>query len=167
MIVEDGNIIENSNSYVDVEFADNYFSTHGNDNWQELEDTQKEIYLIKATDYIDNAFDWKGIKSTQNQCLKFPRKDLIDNDGYSVLGIPLELKNAVCECVLLIQSGKELYKTENENGKISSEHIGDLSFSYVYGKENNKTLYETLNLRLKGLYKDRVSKIVSGKVQRV
>lgn len=168
MIIENGNCIENANSYVDLETANDYFSNLNFDKWEELEDVEKEVLLIKATDFVDNIFDWKGRKSNKNQSLKFPRIELTDEDGYEVLGIPKSLQNAICECVILILDGNKLFKTENENGIVTSERIGDLSFSYQKNSVEGKTLYESLNARLKGLYKDKTkSRIINGKIQRV
>ncbi len=168
MIIENGLCVTNADSYVDLEFANNYFSTRQVTSWEDLEDSDKEVYLIKATDYVDNAFEWKGIKKTQNQSLKFPRSNLFDNDGYEVTTIPTCLQNAICECVIILLQGKETFKTENANGKVTSERIGELSFSYAQGNDNSETLYETLNLRLRGLYKDKSKKVIySGKVERV
>lgn len=164
MVVEDGNGLINSNSYVDLDFADNYFSVRGNETWANLEEEKKCISLVKATDYIDSAFDWNGIKATYEQALMFPRKKLIDNNGYEVTGIPKNLKEAVCECALKIGQNTEMFQTEDSNGAVTSEHIGELSFSYdVSRKTKDKTLYEAINLRLRGLFKDKASqKIVMG-----
>jgi len=164
MIIEDGTGLNNSNSYCNLDFADNYFSTRGITTWSDLEEEQKEVCLIKATDFIDNSFDWNGIKNTYEQALKFPRKNLINNDGYEVKGIPTELKEAVCECALKVSQQVELYQTEESNGAVTSEKIGELSFSYDTSKKaKDKTLYDVINLRLRGLFKDKASeKIVMG-----
>lgn len=164
MIVEDGTGLINSNSYVDLDFADNYFSARGKTEWSALTEEQKEFALVNATDYIDSAFDWNGRKAKYEQALRFPREKLVDVDGYEVVGIPANLKEAVTECALKISQQVEMFQTVESNGAVTSEKIGDLSFSYdVSHKEKDKTLYDVINLRLRGLFKDKSStKIVMG-----
>lgn len=168
MIIEDGTGIVNADSYVDISYADDYFNSRDVSEWEDLEDSEKEVMLIKATDFIDNGYQWNGKKSNIEQSLRFPRVNLEDYEGQKIVGVPNCLKQAVCECCILILGNKTLYKTENENGKVTSERIGELSFSYAQGNDSSETLYETLNLRLRGLYKDKSKKVIySGKVERV
>lgn len=169
MVVEDGTGLVDSNSYVSLEYADDYFSTRSVSSWSELTDDQKKALLVKGTDYIDSVFKWKGVKSTPTQSLNFPRKDLIDDNGYKVEGIPNCLKVAVCESALVLSSGTEMFKTESENGAVTSEHIGQLSFTYdVAQKIKDSTVYESINSRLRGLYEDTTkTRIYTGNVSRV
>ena len=168
MVVEDGTIVENANSYVTADFADAYFAERGEASWAELSDEEKEFALTKATDFIDASFKWRGKRSTQEQPLKFPRVDLVDTDGYEVVGVPAAIKQAVCEAALMVKDGKELFLTKNENGAVTSETIGSLSFSYDNSKlKDDVSLYDSINLRLRGLVYDNKSRIISGKVERV
>lgn len=169
MIVETGNGFSDANSYVSVVYGDNYFSARGNTAWEELPEETKEMCLIKATDFVDSSFQWRGKKSTQEQALCFPRINLVDDDGYKVEGIPENLKKAVCECASIISTGKEMFSTQNENGAVTSERIGELAFTYdVAQKIKDTTVYDAINLRLRGLYVDKSKgQIVSGGVIRV
>lgn len=168
MVVEDGTGLLDSNSYVSLEYADDYFSSHGFNKWEELTESEKEVLMVNATDYVDNIFDWKGIKETQEQSLAFPRSNLYTKDGYLVEGVPKQLKDAVCEAIKQMISNQTLFKTSNENGAVTSERIGELSFTYdVSQKTENATLYEAINSRLKGLYNDSTKKkILSAQVRR-
>ena len=170
LIVEDGTGIENANSFVDVVYADDYFSTRGVADWALLTQEQKEVFLIKATDYINNGFKWYGQKLTTTQSLKFPRKNLVDEDGEPVNGVPTAIKDATCECAYLIKGGAEMFRVSESNGAVTSERIGELAFTYDTSKSAKKedcSLYDSINQRLRGLYVD-MSKncIVSGKVER-
>lgn len=159
MIVEDGTKKTNADSYVDVSYANDYFTSHGVSKWATLTNTQKEVALVKATDYIDNVFDWNGKKASAEQSLNFPREDLYTKDGYEVDGIPKVLKDAVCEATSLIINDTELYQSVSENGLVTSEHIGNLSFTYdVSQKIKDSALYESINYRLRGLFKDSTKK---------
>lgn len=168
MVVENGDGLENANSYVTVEFADNYFSTRGIKSWADVENDVKEQILIKATDFVDNSFQWYGKKKNACQALRFPRVNLRDYEGNAILDIPTSLKQAVCEAAF-IALNSELFQKANENGDVVSEKIGELSWTYSKNANTKSTtLYDAINSRLRGLYKD-VSKtgIVTGKVERV
>lgn len=169
MIVETGNGFSDANSYVSVVYSDDYFSARGNATWEELSDETKEVCLIKATDFVDSSFQWRGKKSTQEQALNFPRTNLVDDNGFTVDGIPLQLKMAVCECASIIATGKEMFNVQSENGAVTSERIGELSFTYdVALKIKDTTVYDAINLRLRGLYVDKSKKqILTGGVIRV
>ena len=169
MIVETGNGFSDANSYVSVVYGDNYFSARGNTAWEELSEETKEMCLIKATDFVDSSFQWRGKKATQEQSLCFPRINLVDDDGYKVEGIPENLKKAVCECASIISTGKEMFSTQNENGAVTSEKIGELAFTYdVAQKIKDTTVYDAINLRLRGLYVDKSKgQILTGGVIRV
>lgn len=169
--VEDGTGMTDSNSYVSVVSADAYFSARGVSEWQDIGETAKESALIRATDYVDSIFQWHGKKLNPNQSLRFPRSSLIDYEGNEISGIPNCLKQAVCDAALIVSQGIELFQTKEANGDITSEKIGELSFTYSKASKESITgssLYDSINAKLRGLFKDTGrSKIVVGKVERV
>lgn len=172
MIVEDGTSKVNADSYVTVEFADNYFSARGVSSWVALTVTQKEQFLIRATDFIDNIYQWYGKKATSEQSLRFPRINLVDYEGNVIEGIPTCLKQAVCDAAQLVSGGTELFQTKNENGDVVSETITTLSFTYAHNEQSSKTtqttLYDSINTKLRGLFREpNTNKVISGKVSRV
>lgn len=168
MIVENGTGLTNANSFVSVDYADDYFSARNVTQWASLTDHEKEVLLIKATDYVNASYKFRGKKSTQAQALSFPRINCIDNDGYKVEGVPNNLKDAVCEASILLNGGEELFQKAESNGAVTSEHIGSISFTYdTSKKEKNVSLYDSLNTRLKGLIIGSSNRIVSMKVERV
>lgn len=154
MIVEDGTGLNNSNSYVSIAFADDYFSAR-NDDWQGKQDAEKERALVLATDFVDNMFVWRGRKKTQEQALAFPRVEIMDIDRYEVNGIPVKLKQAVCDAAMETFDGGTLFETAEAAGAVTSEHIGSISFSYdVSLKKQDVTLFDSVNKKLRGLYRD-------------
>lgn len=167
MIVENGEGKENANSYVSVDFANEYFSSRGATQWDDIDDATKKQLLIKATDFIDNSFKWYGKKKSPTQALRFPRDNLKDYEGNVVNGIPTCLRQAVCEASL-IAIRNSLFATANENGNITSETIGALHFSYAKSENaSNITLYDSINKRLQGLFKDKTNQsIIQGRVER-
>lgn len=155
MVVENGTGLSDADSYVDVDFADNYYSARGETFWADLTDEKKEVYLIVATDFIDKEFDFYGKALNEEQALSFPRLELALKDGRKVSGVPTVIKQAVCEAVKIVKDGIDLFLSQSENGAVTSEHIGDLSFTYdVSKKVEDKSLYDSINSRLRGLYRD-------------
>lgn len=153
MTVEDGTGLVNADSYVDIAFADAYLASMGVTAWQSLQQDKKGVLLVKATDYVDNTYRWRGRKLTQEQALQFPREGLVDNDGNDVTGIPRALKQAVCMAASVLITEDSLYAVEESNGAVVSERIGQLAFTYdVSKKVKGSSLYDSINLRLRGLY---------------
>lgn len=92
---EDGTGVVNANSYVDVDYADTYFSDRGNEAWGNLDSTDKEIALINASDYINLRYGekFKGSLATETQGMLWPRLYV----GSSALQMPDSLKRATAE----------------------------------------------------------------------
>lgn len=72
--VEDGTGLAGANSFATVEAADAYFADRGNTVWSAALLADKQIALVKATDYINGRFKFRGSKLNQLvQALEFPR----------------------------------------------------------------------------------------------
>jgi hypothetical protein len=92
--VEDGTGLEDSTSYVDVAFSEDYLGS----SWA-ADDTAKQNALIAATEYADARWGEK-IKSrplVETQALEFPRYQLYDRYGNLIEdAIPDDWKKAIC-----------------------------------------------------------------------
>lgn len=98
--VEDGTGVSGANSYAAVAFADAYFDERDNDVWSAIADpADKEGYLIRATDYIENFFGRRfiGEMVATDQALSWPRKCA---SPYADDAIPLRLQKATAEYAL-------------------------------------------------------------------
>lgn len=105
--VEDGTGRADANAYIDVAYADAYFSARANADWSGAEPA-KEAAIILATDYINVRWGQrlKGRREFPTvQALDFPRLGLRDNDGYLIRGIPENLRRAVAEYALRALAG--------------------------------------------------------------
>lgn len=89
-VVEDGTGLPDANSFVDVQYADDYFALRGITQWTGA-DTAKQAWLVQATDYLSARFNFKGKQLTQEQALPFPRV------GVGMSGMPANLLKATCE----------------------------------------------------------------------
>lgn len=165
LIVEDGNLVEGANSYVSMEEATAYQRRFNRQDWLGLSEDEKKASLIKATQYVDNQFTWKGRRKYQTQELGFPRVMLLDLDGFEVTGIPARLKQAICEAAYYGYQ-TDLFQTyESEQGIIKRnkervEGAVEKEVEYFNSKETAVdyiSKYAALNSLLRGFYIDRNS----------
>ena len=133
LIIEDGTGLSNSESYVDVAYADAYFLKRGITQWATL--TNKESLIIRSMDYIENNYSYKGTKLVSTQALQFPRVI----DGETVY--PIALKNAVCE--LALKSNDEDLLQDTGKTKIR-EKVGPLEVEYD-PNQDDLTSYNYVN----------------------
>lgn len=101
-VAEDGTGLPNSNAYGDVSGADDYFADRGVETWADLGTAEKQIALIKATDYIENRFNFLGSVYNDDQALKFPRVYLDASDPQ----MPANLLKAMYEYALRTLDGE-------------------------------------------------------------
>ena len=127
LIVESGNGDSNSESYIDVAFADAYFLKRGITQWASL--TNRDQLIIRAMDYIENNYTYQGTKLVSTQSLQFPR--LINGETV----YPIALKNAVCE--LALKSNEEDL-LQDISKSVISEKVGELEVKYDSNQDDNK-----------------------------
>lgn len=103
IIVEDGTVVADANSLASVVFADAYFLNRGNSAWAALTEADKEVALIKGTDYFSAVFGGKlnGRQITPEQCLPYPRD--------TEIGVPNKVQQAISEYAL-ISTTQELFQ---------------------------------------------------------
>jgi len=146
LIVEDGSIVENANSYIDVSFADNYHLEHGNEEWLNLEsEIEKYQRLIRAKNFIDHYFGryFKGKKLNSEQDCEFPRKNIyINNVLLNNDKIPKILKMSQAEAAI----HNELLFTAKELNNISSISDGQISISYESSKSDTTIIVDSVEM---------------------
>ena len=100
-VVEDGTGLSNANAYINVAFADAYFTERNIVAWVGTT-AEKEAFIVRGTDYIELVFGYQfvGAKFLTTQALQHPR---IADDGTS-LGVPLNLKKACAEYALIAKN---------------------------------------------------------------
>lgn len=88
-----------ANSYADIqEFLDYWAGRSGSTVvLNKTPDEQKQA-LVQATNFFEPML-WKGIRSTQAQSLRWPRRGVVDQDGYMVDATVTHpnIKKACCE----------------------------------------------------------------------
>jgi len=130
IIVEDGTIVVDANSYVTVAELDSFAALRGV-TLPTLE-ADKEVLLISGTDYTETFWNrYQGDTIEQDQSLQFPRTGVSVN-GFLVSSdsIPNTLKNAQ------MQSAIESISTEltpNTGQNILRERVDVIEITYQSG----------------------------------
>ena len=83
-------------TYATRDFVDEYHASLGNTEWAAVEDDQRDIYIRRATLYLDRSYRYVGRRAAQFQPLSWPRTLATDLDGYAVAtdDTPLRIKRA-------------------------------------------------------------------------
>lgn len=141
MIVEDGTIIENANSYVSTEEADIYFSDRDLESvWQGTQQ-DKEGALISATEYIDYRFGYRfiGTQVEVEQPLQWPRKNT-GVEAYNDTVIPLDLRRATMEYAYRAITGQRLVPDPSATGPVRRDlkRVGPLVREIEYFNKTGK-----------------------------
>lgn len=129
-IVETGEGLTNSTSYVSIDEFKQYHLNRGTD-YSSLADDKIQASLNIATEYIDSSYNFKGYMSVSNQALAFPRFDIGD-----VNIIPAGVKLATCylaEKALdenIFDEIDENIVSESIGGQISKTYKGKYNKSY-------------------------------------
>lgn len=108
LIVEDGTIVANANSYVSLADARAFAVARGVT--LPTDDAATEILAIKAVDFLEaqrNYYD--GVKMDREQKLQWPRSGAY-LDGFEIFEdeIPDVLKNAQCQLMMEVFAGLDL-----------------------------------------------------------
>lgn len=122
LIIEDGTGKIDSESYIDLAYLQAYATKRGLD----ITDIT-EANIIKAMDYFESAYQFKGTKLLETQALAFPR--YINNE----VVYPVRVKNAVCELTIKSKSAELLSDSERLTKR---EKVGEIEVEYSeYSKD--------------------------------
>lgn len=118
LIVEDGSIVPDANSYLSVEEATTILSVDFRKapEWEALTDAEKELMLTSATRYLDDNYQWYGRRVSAEQPLLWPRLGMRDCEKQclSSTTIPSEVKKAVAYLALWLRKndGEEVMNSD-------------------------------------------------------
>ena len=136
LVIEDGTGLENSNSYVDIAYSNQYFLSRGmSDVWTGTED-EKIGKLLVSAGWLNGAFNWRGKLLRITQAMAWPRMGE-DVEGRALSGVPEPVKFAQCELALHYQRG-ELERTFNYHGIVEEFKVGPISQKF-------RTIDDTVN----------------------
>lgn len=124
IIVEDGSVVANANSYVSEAELTAFATARG-----VTLTTDEEVLLISAMDYIE-SLQYKGFKLTRDQYLQWPRSYVVvDGWGIDSDTIPQELKNGLMQCAIAIDQGNNPLQDAPRSTK--REKVGELEVEYM------------------------------------
>jgi hypothetical protein len=132
IIVEDGSIVTDAESYCTLAFANTYHANRGNTAWDALDDIDdKEPALRKATEYMGQVYrlKWLGLRADDDQALDWPRIGVVTGDEITIDDdvVPLEVQRACAELALKAASGALLSDLTQQKVMVK---IGSITSQY-------------------------------------
>lgn len=144
LIVEDGSIVADANSYVAYDYAVSYHALRGNSAWAAASDADQQYAIIRATQAVDSVYKgkWKGNPTEYGtQELEWPRSGVtvgstsIDDDV-----IPAAIKKAVCEAALReLASPGSMTPDLDRGGEIKRVKADVVEVEYMDGANSTTT----------------------------
>lgn len=128
LIIEDGSIVANANSYGDLEPAKVYATNRGVN--LGTDDEKIKAWLINAMDYLE-GLKYKGeLVEPGVQALSWPRKKvIIDGHAFVDNAIPSRLINAQYQLVIEQKNGISIMPTTS-GAFITREKVGPIETEY-------------------------------------
>jgi len=133
IIVETGASLASANSYWSLASANSYFEEIGILTWTGAE-ADLEASLIRAARYME-TLPWVGIKTLSTQALEWPRRNVVDRNGYyvSATNIPLKIKQAQGEIALRFLTGGDPAPDLTDSGSVIRERVDVIEIEYDRG----------------------------------
>lgn len=156
LVIETGQVVSGADSYVDLAAADLYHADRGNTSWGVATDTDKEIALRKAAQYLDGTYlsRWKGRLLTALQPRQWPRYgvQLLDVRSFSAENydggfnngllpaniIPEQIKQAQCELAFRALTSP-LAPDLSRGGKLTKLTVGPITKEFEKGAPGSTT----------------------------
>lgn len=136
-LVEDGTGLAAANAYVSIAAADAYHADRGNTGWDTAGVKEKQQAIVRATDYLDETFDWQGRRLTETQALDWPRDAAFLLDGTEVDpdSVPPRLERA-CSEIALAALCRDVDPDSDEVGATSqTKSAGGISISQTLDRQ--------------------------------
>lgn len=135
LVIENGSIVANANSFVTLAEIRAYAAARGVA--LSAVDAEIEALAVRAMDYITaQRTRYQGAKVSPSQPLQFPRIGVyIDNEEFPDTEIPTEVKNAQCQLCLEAASGVSLLPTVT-GAQVKRERIEN-AIEIEYSEKND------------------------------
>ena len=137
-VIENGQGLNNANTFVSVEYADAYVATYGNDSlWLASSAAEKRDALRQASRWLSMRHRFYGETVRIDQALAFPRFGLFDENGFFVTHetVPLRVQEATVVVAIAIRNNTFApFPAEPAESNVTSESIsvGPISLSTGY-----------------------------------
>lgn len=137
---ETGDASPDSNSYVTVAEANDYFTRHPSGaQWAAKSNDEKETLLITAGRTLDYGAQWKGIQVDLDQGMQWPREGVIvQGQAYPSTQIPRQICQAQMEVAALFLSGNRL--ADQDSDGIKSVSLGKGAVAVEFDPTTTKAM---------------------------
>lgn len=134
LIVEDGSGVDDANSYITLDYSNEYHVLRNNTDWNGTQE-EKESSIVKATDYFEILYKhrFRGTQFNMNG-LSFPRTPgtaYYDN-RVEIEPLPENVKKAIAELALQLLNGEVTISPLNSGVTSTSASVGSISESKSY-----------------------------------
>lgn len=118
-------------AYASLSAANDWCLSRGFDNWQKEQTSRRQAALVRASDWLDQLFDYKGEKLVPAQPRAWPRQNVRLSGQTLPSGTPKPITEASIELALaMLSSEREAEVLVGLSGAVSQERIGNLSIAY-------------------------------------
>lgn len=100
-------LIVGTNTYDTLVNINAYWVLRGNTDWDDADDELKESAIVKATDWLERNFRWRGTRMTADQRLGWPRTEAFDDDDFAIgqTSAPWQVKEALAIAADIMRVG--------------------------------------------------------------
>ena len=132
--VEDRTGLATADAFVSVAYCDTYHAARGNTAWAAASTADKETAIVRATQYLSEAYAWQGLPINQrSQSLAWPRTYVTDSNGYAVPSnaVPGEIEQATALVALAeLADPGVMAPSYTAHSRVKSEKVGPLAVEY-------------------------------------
>ena len=124
--------------------------------WSALANADKDMYLVRATEFLDGLVTWFGDRYTSDQKLKWPRINFYVEGllfDFGLTTAPPKVKYATVEMALFLMQQENATWEANENVTYDAVEIGPLKIDFNTAGTGAATRYfpDILPILLKDL----------------
>lgn len=100
-------LIVGTNTYDTLVNVNAYWAARGNADWVDADSELQEQSIIKATDWLERNFRWRGTRMTSEQRLGWPRFEAFDDDDFAIgeTSAPWQVKEAMAIAADILRVG--------------------------------------------------------------
>lgn len=150
-VVETGAGLADANAYVSVEGLQAYCADRGVD-VDAYTDAQIEQAIVKATQYIDATYTFRGLLRIETQALSWPRGDLYDRNSRLLRydTVPNVVKDATCELAVYALS-KPLTSVVTSGDRVNRVKAGSAEVEFAASTADIGARFTFVDRMLSGL----------------
>lgn len=146
LVVEDGTGLTNAESYISVVDATTYHASMGNAGWVGTQ-TQMEVALRQATQYLDTTYRFRGttIKKNQpQQALMWPRFGVYFNNAYIQWPINRVIQ-ATCEAALRALVSPGSLTVDQSDAQLLDVTVGPVSAKFQSYQQGGQVRFKVVD----------------------